>query len=215
LPRLSLQRFRNVCHACACVQRALRPVFYPETRVAVNKMKALLDTLDTFYCSCFRTDGPIDAKLTKETAFEFKTLRLRFCIVGGQKLFDTVQLSRPQATMLVKLAVLCLGASSALAFAPSSFVPAKGRASPAVTRHSARSKATTKMALEGIETAQYILGAVPNVPFVDEITGEPQGLTAPLTHFGSVISLWVMLKTLVVIHRGIRSPLAKADSATE
>ncbi len=55
------------------------------------------------------------------------------------------------------------------------------------------------MALEGIEAAQYILGAVPNVPFVDEITGEPQGFTAPLTHFGSVISVWVSVSLKSVI----------------
>lgn len=30
------------------------------------------------------------------------------------------------------------------------------------------------------------------IPFVDEVTGEPQGFTAPVNHFGSVIGLWVL-----------------------
>jgi hypothetical protein len=42
--------------------------------------------------------------------------------------------------------------------------------------------------------AAYLTSAagVANVPFVDEITGEPQGFTAPLNHFGSVIGLWAL-----------------------
>jgi len=42
------------------------------------------------------------------------------------------------------------------------------------------------------EGAQTLLAAVQNVPFVDELTGEPQGFTAPLNHFFSVIGLWVL-----------------------
>jgi hypothetical protein len=45
--------------------------------------------------------------------------------------------------------------------------------------------------MEGVEGAQMLLSAVQNVPFVDELTGEPQGFTAPVNHFLSVISLWV------------------------
>jgi len=46
--------------------------------------------------------------------------------------------------------------------------------------------------MEGVEGAQMLLSAVQNVPFVDELTGEPQGFTAPVNHFISVISLWVL-----------------------
>merc|ERR1711998_719484 len=37
-----------------------------------------------------------------------------------------------------------------------------------------------------------ISAAVDNVPFVDEVTGEAQGFTAPKNHFASVIGLWVL-----------------------
>mmetsp|Transcript_17317 Transcript_17317/g.43608 ORF Transcript_17317/g.43608 Transcript_17317/m.43608 type:complete len:282 (-) Transcript_17317:463-1308(-) len=42
--------------------------------------------------------------------------------------------------------------------------------------------------------ASYLTAAagVANVPFVDEITGDPQGFTAPLNQFASVIGLWVL-----------------------
>jgi hypothetical protein len=46
------------------------------------------------------------------------------------------------------------------------------------------------------EGAQAIMAAVPNVPFVDEITGEAQGFTAPLTHFGSVRTALYLLSSI-------------------
>ena len=42
-----------------------------------------------------------------------------------------------------------------------------------------------------VDGAQFLLSAVQNVPFVDELTGEPQGFTSPVNHFLSVIGLWV------------------------
>ena len=49
------------------------------------------------------------------------------------------------------------------------------------------------MSMESVEGAQLFLSAVQNVPFVDELTGEPQGFTAPVNHFLSVIGLWVCI----------------------
>jgi hypothetical protein len=40
--------------------------------------------------------------------------------------------------------------------------------------------------------AQTFLSGLENVPFIDEVTGEPQGFTAPKNHFVSVIGLWVL-----------------------
>jgi hypothetical protein len=81
---------------------------------------------------------------------------------------------------------LCL--AGAHAFAPSGLMP--GARMPLRAVSAARKVAVApKMAMDVnslADGAQALMAAVPNVPFVDEITGEPQGFTAPLTHFGSV-----------------------------
>uniref|UniRef100_UPI0032B08E4C CCPII-S n=1 Tax=Chroomonas placoidea TaxID=173977 RepID=UPI0032B08E4C len=100
-----------------------------------------------------------------------------------------------RSRMMKSLALAAVGlAVGAEAFAPT---PMVGGAKLALRTSSTRSVATVgpKMAMDVnaiVEGAQYLTAAVPNVPFVDEITGEPQGLTAPIVHFGSVISLWLL-----------------------
>jgi len=94
----------------------------------------------------------------------------------------------------VKLA--CVGvlalAAGAAAFAPTAIPTARVALRSASTRKAA---VGPKMAMDvssALEGAQYLTAAVANVPFVDEITGEAQGFTAPLNHFASVISLWLL-----------------------
>jgi hypothetical protein len=94
----------------------------------------------------------------------------------------------------VGLALLSLLLSPAAnAFAPSPLstmqfsraaVSAGGRLRPAVRKG-------VSMSMESVEGVQFLLSAVENVPFVDELTGAPQGFTAPVNHFLSVIGLWV------------------------
>jgi len=48
------------------------------------------------------------------------------------------------------------------------------------------------MSLEALDGAVQLIATAQNVPFVDEVTGDPQGFTAPLNHFASVIGLWVL-----------------------
>lgn len=85
--------------------------------------------------------------------------------------------------------VVCLAlVAGAHAFAPAGMVPGARLSLRKAT--SARSvTAMPKMSIDVnqiADGAQTLLAAVPNVPFVDEITGEPQGFTAPIVHFGSV-----------------------------
>eukprot|EP00283_Hemiselmis_rufescens_P027152 CAMPEP_0173468780 /NCGR_PEP_ID=MMETSP1357-20121228/77024_1 /TAXON_ID=77926 /ORGANISM="Hemiselmis rufescens, Strain PCC563" /LENGTH=373 /DNA_ID=CAMNT_0014437003 /DNA_START=18 /DNA_END=1139 /DNA_ORIENTATION=+ len=98
----------------------------------------------------------------------------------------------------------CAGLALMLLFAPScsSFSPApafgstlQGPLAPPRPTRRAALITTPKMSLaEGLEGATYLFSAagVANVPFVDEITGDPQGFTAPVNHFASVIGLWVL-----------------------
>ena len=103
--------------------------------------------------------------------------------------------------MLRKIA---LGFALAVAVAPtadaftspsSMMVSSKARLNAAASARMrpAVRKSGVKMSAEAFEGAQAVLSAVQNVPFVDELTGEPQGFTAPLNHFASVLSLWVSL----------------------
>jgi hypothetical protein len=77
----------------------------------------------------------------------------------------------------------------ASAFAPGAMTGLRLKSAPAVSR---RAATAPKMSLDAIEGAQQLLAVAQNVPFVDEVTGEPQGFTAPLNHFASVIGLWVL-----------------------
>merc|ERR1711966_195682 len=86
---------------------------------------------------------------------------------------------------LVALAVVAY----ASAFAPGAMTGLRLKSAPAVSR---RAATAPKMSLDAIEGAQQLLAVAQNVPFVDEVTGEPQGFTAPLNHFASVIGLWVL-----------------------
>merc|ERR1712205_215959 len=87
--------------------------------------------------------------------------------------------------VVVGLAVV----AAASAFAPGAMTGLRLKSAPAVSR---RAATAPKMSLDAIEGAQQLLAVAQNVPFVDEVTGEPQGFTAPLNHFASVIGLWVL-----------------------
>uniref|UniRef100_A0A7S0EIG5 Uncharacterized protein n=1 Tax=Hanusia phi TaxID=3032 RepID=A0A7S0EIG5_9CRYP len=90
---------------------------------------------------------------------------------------------------------LLLLAPATEAFAPSAGIAARLglRSNAAVSRRA--NVVAPRMAMDVnhiAESAQSLLAAVPNVPFVDEVTGEAQGFTAPKNHFASVIGLWVL-----------------------
>jgi len=101
-------------------------------------------------------------------------------------------------TVLVLACSLLLFAPSSHAFAPSGVarvgLPLRGNA---VSARSAR-VTPAKMAMDPSHIADmaqgaqtFLSSAIENVPFIDEVTGEPQGFTAPKNHFASVIGLWV------------------------
>eukprot|EP00286_Rhodomonas_abbreviata_P009787 CAMPEP_0181343496 /NCGR_PEP_ID=MMETSP1101-20121128/31617_1 /TAXON_ID=46948 /ORGANISM="Rhodomonas abbreviata, Strain Caron Lab Isolate" /LENGTH=309 /DNA_ID=CAMNT_0023455129 /DNA_START=15 /DNA_END=941 /DNA_ORIENTATION=+ len=86
-------------------------------------------------------------------------------------------------------------AASAAAFTPASsplLAPCSARLNPAACR--ATRAQGMKMVVGGgfEEGAQTLLSVLDTVPFVDEVTGEAQGFTAPVNHFASVIGLWVL-----------------------
>jgi len=95
--------------------------------------------------------------------------------------------------MAIRTAIVLACAGSAAAFAPAS-VPTLGlRTTAQVSRRAAPSVGPKMVADPSVITdAVQHLSTLDTIPFVDEVTGEPQGFTAPLNHFGSVIGLWVL-----------------------
>merc|ERR1712216_909972 len=95
-------------------------------------------------------------------------------------------MGRSEKMMRTLVALAAVAAASA--FAPGAMTGLRLKSAAAVSRRPATSP---KMSLDAIEGAQQLLAVAQNVPFVDEVTGEAQGFTAPLNHFASVIGLWV------------------------
>merc|ERR1719163_1770024 len=87
---------------------------------------------------------------------------------------------------MMRTLVALAAVAAASAFAPGAMTGLRLKSAAAVSRRPATSP---KMSLDAIEGAQQLLAVAQNVPFVDEVTGEPQGFTAPLNHFASVIGL--------------------------
>ena len=86
---------------------------------------------------------------------------------------------------MARLALVLAGcAATASAFAPADMAGLRLKSAAAVSRRPAAT--APKMALEGIEGAAQLFAVAQNVPFVDEVTGEAQGFTAPVNHFASV-----------------------------
>jgi len=85
---------------------------------------------------------------------------------------------------LVLGCAVLLFAPTSHAFAPSGMAGLRLKSGAAVSRRPAAT--SPKMSLDAIEGAQQLLAAAQNVPFVDEVTGEAQGFTAPVNHFASV-----------------------------
>jgi hypothetical protein len=90
---------------------------------------------------------------------------------------------------MMRTLVALAAVAAASAFAPGAMTGLRLKSAAAVSRRPATSP---KMSLDAIEGAQQLLAVAQNVPFVDEVTGEAQGFTAPLNHFASVIGLWVL-----------------------
>jgi len=88
--------------------------------------------------------------------------------------------------LVLGVAVL-LFAPTSNAFAPSGMAGLRLKSSAAVSRRAATT--TPKMSLDALEGAAQLLAVAQNVPFVDEVTGDPQGFTAPVNHFASVSAL--------------------------
>ena len=85
---------------------------------------------------------------------------------------------------LLRLCALCAAVASASAYAPSGMAGLRLKSGAAVARRPAVS--APKMSLEALDGAVQLIATAQNVPFVDEVTGDPQGFTAPLNHFASV-----------------------------
>lgn len=95
-------------------------------------------------------------------------------------------------TVLVLACSLLLFAPSSHAFAPAGVarvgMPLRGKS---VSARSAR-VTPAKMAMDPSQLshiadgAQTFLSTLDTVPFIDEVTGEPQGFTSPKNHFASV-----------------------------
>merc|ERR1719163_1554352 len=90
---------------------------------------------------------------------------------------------------MMRTLVALAAVAAASAFAPGAMTGLRLKSAAAVSRRPATSP---KMSLDAIEGAQQLLAVAQNVPFVDEVTGEAQGFTAPKNHFASVIGLWVL-----------------------
>lgn len=90
---------------------------------------------------------------------------------------------------LVLGGAVLLFAPTSNAFAPSGMAGLRLKSGAAVSRRAAAT--SPKMSLDALEGAAQLLAVAQNVPFVDEVTGDPQGFTAPVNHFASVIGLWV------------------------
>jgi len=88
--------------------------------------------------------------------------------------------------LVLGVAVL-LFAPTSNAFAPSGIAGLRLKSSAAVSRRAATT--TPKMSLDALQGAAQLLAVAQNVPFVDEVTGDPQGFTAPVNHFASVSAL--------------------------
>ena len=95
------------------------------------------------------------------------------------------------AMALLRLSALCAAVASASAFAPAGMAGLRLKSGAAVARRPAAT--APKMSLDAVDGAVQLLATAQNVPFVDEVTGEPQGFTAPLNHFASVSSLFCLL----------------------
>ena len=90
--------------------------------------------------------------------------------------------------MAIRTAIVLACAGSAAAFAPGA-VPALGlRRSAQVTRGRASPSVGPKMMVDPsvISDAVQHLSTMETIPFIDEVTGDPQGFTAPVNHFASV-----------------------------
>jgi len=103
---------------------------------------------------------------------------------------------RPTAAVFCLFLMLgaCLGFTPTSSFAPGALrAPSKTVSRPTSSRHASALSPSMSMA-DALEGAVYVVSAagVANVPFVDEITGDPQGFTSPVNHFASVIGLWVL-----------------------
>jgi hypothetical protein len=83
-------------------------------------------------------------------------------------------------------------AGTAAAFAPGA--PALGLRSTAQVSRRATASVGPKMMADPsvISDAIQHLSTMETIPFIDEVTGDPVGFTAPVNHFGSVIGLWVL-----------------------
>lgn len=93
------------------------------------------------------------------------------------------------SAIMARLAVVLgcavlLFAPTSHAFAPSGMAGLRLKSGAAVSRRAAAT--SPKMSLDAVEGAAQLLAAAQNVPFVDEVTGDPQGFTAPVNHFASV-----------------------------
>jgi hypothetical protein len=92
-------------------------------------------------------------------------------------------------------AVILAGLMGAEAFAPSGVAPTSSRlALRASTARKSGLVGPKMMDASSIADGVQLIAAngVANVPFVDEVTGEGLGFTSPLSHFESVIGLWVL-----------------------
>ena len=95
---------------------------------------------------------------------------------------------------LLRLSALCAAVASASAFAPAGMAGLRLKSGAAVARRPAAT--APKMSLDIVDGAVQLLATAQNVPFVDEVTGDPQGFTAPVNHFASVSALLCLLLDL-------------------
>lgn len=100
----------------------------------------------------------------------------------------------------LRLSAVAAAVASATAFAPSGMAGLRLKSGAAVSRRPAAT--APKMSLDIVDGAVQLLAAAPNVPFVDEVTGDPQGFTAPINHFASVSALRCLLPIhWLMVHR--------------
>ena len=92
-----------------------------------------------------------------------------------------------QEKMVFRSCIVLAAAGTAAAFAPSA-VPAIGLRSTAQVSRRATASVGPKMVADPsvISDAIQHLSTMETIPFIDEVTGDPQGFTAPVNHFGSV-----------------------------
>lgn len=89
--------------------------------------------------------------------------------------------------MAIRSALVLACAGTAAAFAPGA-VPALGLRSTAQVTRRATASVGPKMLADPsvISDAIQHLSTMETIPFIDEVTGDPVGFTAPVNHFGSV-----------------------------